>query len=122
MPDEPPRTYWDSQERIGQVALSERDLLHGCTMIAALLLHGRGIWEAHIPVDVLRTAPFPKLAVSGDQSPAAFPAICDALEQAVGAQRVVVPGIGHNGYELLGPVKAFFSDVVAADRAAPSTR
>lgn len=34
----------------------------------------------------------------------------------------VVPGIGHNGYELLDPVKAFFSDVLGADRSAPGSR
>ena len=54
----------------------------------------RGPWEAVIPVDELRPAPFPKLVVSGAHH-AAFDAICDALERDLGAERVVLPGAGH---------------------------
>ena len=47
MPHETPRTYWDSQERIGQVALSDRDVLlvaklyHGAEQYVRLQVHRR---------------------------------------------------------------------------------
>lgn len=37
MSDDPPRTFWDSQERIGRVSLSEQDVL-----LVAKLQHGSG--------------------------------------------------------------------------------
>jgi pimeloyl-ACP methyl ester carboxylesterase len=52
-------------------------------------------WEAQIPLDELAAAPFPKLVVSGAHS-AAFDAVCDVLEQRLGAQRSVLPGAGHS--------------------------
>lgn len=62
---------------------------------ARALMVERGPWEAEIPLDVLATAPFPKLVVSGGHHPA-FDAICDALEAALDAERVVLPGYGHS--------------------------
>src|SRR5918996_1145992 len=50
--------------------------------------------EAEIPLAELRTAPFPKLVVSGAHHPA-FDAVCDVLERELPAQRVVLPGYGH---------------------------
>ena len=55
----------------------------------------RGPWEAEIPLDVLASASFPKLVVSGAHHPA-FDAICDVLERELGAERVVLPGYGHS--------------------------
>jgi pimeloyl-ACP methyl ester carboxylesterase len=52
-------------------------------------------WEAQIPLDELAAAPFPKLVVSGAHS-GAFDAVCDVLEQRLGAERAVVPGAGHS--------------------------
>jgi hypothetical protein len=52
-------------------------------------------WEAQIPLDELAAAPFPKLVASGAHS-AAFDAVCDVLEQRLGAQRSVLPGAGHS--------------------------
>jgi pimeloyl-ACP methyl ester carboxylesterase len=52
-------------------------------------------WEAEIPLDELRTAPFPKLVVSGAHH-AAFDAVCDLLETRLGAERAVLPGAGHS--------------------------
>lgn len=52
-------------------------------------------WEAEIPVERLATAPFPKLVVSGAHS-AAFDAVCDALEDGLSAERVVLPSAGHS--------------------------
>ena len=54
----------------------------------------RGPWEAEIPLDALAAAPFPKLVVSGNHSPA-FDAICDVLEERLSAERVVLEGFGH---------------------------
>ncbi len=61
---------------------------------AQLLRTERGPWEAEIPLDALAAAPFPKLVVSGAHHPA-FDAVCDVLEQRLGAQRAMIPGAGH---------------------------
>jgi len=55
----------------------------------------RAPWEAVIPFDELASAPYPKLVASGNHNPA-FEAICDALEQGLGAERVVLEGAGHS--------------------------
>ena len=52
-------------------------------------------WEAQIPIEELAAAPFPKLVVSGGHS-AAFDAVCDVLEERLGAERAVLPGAGHS--------------------------
>ena len=54
----------------------------------------RPSWEANVPVDLLRSADFPILVVSGGHSEA-FEAVSDALAEAVGAERAVIPGRGH---------------------------
>jgi pimeloyl-ACP methyl ester carboxylesterase len=51
--------------------------------------------EAEIPLDDLAAAPFPKLVISGAHN-AAFDAVCDVLEQRLGAERAVLPGAGHS--------------------------
>jgi pimeloyl-ACP methyl ester carboxylesterase len=55
----------------------------------------RGPWEADIPLDELRARRLPTLVVSGAHHPA-FDAICDVLERELGAERLVLPGHGHN--------------------------
>lgn len=55
----------------------------------------RGPWEADIPLATLRQLDLPALVVSGAHHPA-FDAICDVLERELGAERLVVPGHGHN--------------------------
>lgn len=62
---------------------------------ARLLISERGPWEAEVPLDALAAAPFPTLVVSGAHHEA-FDAICDALESRLGAERLVLPGYGHN--------------------------
>ena len=52
-------------------------------------------WEAEIPLDELAAAPFPKLVISGGHH-AAFDAVCDVLEERLGADRAVLPGAGHS--------------------------
>ena len=51
--------------------------------------------EAEIPLDELAAAPFPKLVVSGAHH-SAFDAVCDVLEERLGAERAVLPGAGHS--------------------------
>ena len=67
-------------------------------------------WEAEIPLETLAASPFPKLVVRGDwrEAPAearrrvraTFHAICDVLEQRLGAERAVLAA-AHNP-QLLG--------------------
>jgi pimeloyl-ACP methyl ester carboxylesterase len=65
--------------------------------------------EAEPPLDELAAAPFPKLVISGAHS-AAFDAVCDVLEQRLGAQRAVLPGAGHSVPRLGEP----FNEVLTA--------
>jgi pimeloyl-ACP methyl ester carboxylesterase len=51
--------------------------------------------EAETPLDELAAAPFPKLVISGAHN-AAFDAVCDVLEERLGADRAVLPGAGHS--------------------------
>ncbi len=62
--------------------------------VRALMVE-RAPWEAEIPLDELAAAPFPKLVVSGGHNPA-FDAVCDVLEERLGAERAVLPGAGHS--------------------------
>jgi pimeloyl-ACP methyl ester carboxylesterase len=67
---------------------------------ARILMIERGPWEAQPPLAELAAAEFPKLVVSGGWS-RPFDAVCDVLEDCLGAERVVLPGMGHNP-QLLG--------------------
>lgn len=61
----------------------------------ALRAHGEGIpWTLDLPLDQLAAAPFPKLVISGDHSPA-FEDVCDALAARLGAERAHVLGAKH---------------------------
>ncbi len=62
---------------------------------ARVLMTERGPWEAEIPLADLERAPFPKLVVSGGHHPA-FDAVCDVLEEQLGAERAVITGAGHS--------------------------
>ena len=59
------------------------------------LMRERGPWEAEIPLAELASLRLPTLVVSGVHSPA-YEAICDVLERELHAERVVIPGHGHN--------------------------
>ena len=59
------------------------------------LMAERGPWEAEIPFAELAAAPFPKLVMSGAHSEA-FDAVCDVLEQRLGAERTVLGGAAHS--------------------------
>jgi pimeloyl-ACP methyl ester carboxylesterase len=62
--------------------------------------------EAEIPLDELAAARYPKLVVSGAHNPA-FDAVCDVLENRIGAERAVLEGVGHSI-----PRAAGFNDVL----------
>jgi pimeloyl-ACP methyl ester carboxylesterase len=62
---------------------------------ARVLFVERGPWEAEIPLAALARAPFPKLVCSGGHHPA-FDAVCDVLEERLGAERAVIPGARHS--------------------------
>jgi pimeloyl-ACP methyl ester carboxylesterase len=62
---------------------------------ARVLIDERGPWEADIPLEALAARRVPTLVVSGAHHPA-FEAICDRLERALPAERLVLPGHGHN--------------------------
>ena len=62
--------------------------------VRALMVE-RAPWEAEIPFEELAAAPFPKLVMSGAHSEA-FDAVCDVLEERLGAERAVLPGAGHS--------------------------
>jgi pimeloyl-ACP methyl ester carboxylesterase len=66
-------------------------------------------WTAEPPLDELAATPFPKLVVSGAHHPA-FDAVCDVLEQRLGADRAVLPGAGHSVPRLGEP----FNELLAA--------
>ena len=51
--------------------------------------------EAEIPFAELAAAPFPKLVISAAHN-AAFDAVCDVLQEKLGAERAVLPGAGHS--------------------------
>jgi pimeloyl-ACP methyl ester carboxylesterase len=67
--------------------------------------------EAVIPFDALAAAPFPKLVVSGAHNPA-FDAVCDVLEEQLGAERAVLPGAGHSVPRLGEPFNELLADFV----------
>jgi pimeloyl-ACP methyl ester carboxylesterase len=81
------------------------ELLQG----ARTLMVERPPSEAVIPFDELARGPFPKLVVSGGHS-AAFDAVCDVLEERLGAGRAVLSGAGHSVQRLGEP----FNDLLAS--------
>jgi len=68
---------------------------------ARTLLVERPPWEASLDLDGLRAAGVPVLVVSGDHH-AAFDAVCDVLEERLGAERAVLPGAGHTAQRAPG--------------------
>ena len=83
------------------------ELLQG----ARTLMVERSPAEAVISFDELAGAPFPKLVVSGGHSPA-FEAVCDVLEERLGAERAVLPGAGHSVQRLGEPFNELLTSFV----------
>jgi pimeloyl-ACP methyl ester carboxylesterase len=78
---------------------------------ARTLMVERYPWTAEIPLEELATTAFPKLVVSGAHSEA-FDAVCDVLEQRLGAKRAVLPGAGHSVQRLGEPFNEVLADFV----------
>ena len=78
---------------------------------ARTLMVERSPAEAVIPFAELSAAPFPKLVVSGAHSPA-FDAVCDVLEERLGAERAVLPGAGHSVQRLGEPFNELLASFV----------
>lgn len=83
------------------------ELLQG----ARTLMVERPPSEAVIPFDELVPTPFPKLVVSGGHS-AAFDAVCNVLEEQLGAERAVLPGAGHSVQRLGEPFNELLASFV----------
>jgi pimeloyl-ACP methyl ester carboxylesterase len=90
-----PRAFAEGFMRIvGTVATLPDELPPEVVRGIRALQAERPPWEAEIPLGELDVAPFPKLVISGAHS-AAFDAVCDVLEDRLGAERAVLPGAGH---------------------------
>jgi pimeloyl-ACP methyl ester carboxylesterase len=83
------------------------ELLQG----ARTLMVERSPAEAVFPFAELAAAPFPKLVVSGAHHPA-FDAVCDVLEERLGAERAVLPGAGHSVQRLGEPFNELLTEFV----------
>ena len=90
-----------------------QELLQG----ARTLMVERSPAEAVIPLEELAQALSPKLVVSGAHSPA-FEAVCDVLEERLGAERAVLPGAGHSVQRLGEPFNELLTDFVLQAEAA----
>lgn len=89
-----------------------------------LLTTSRPPWEASLPIDALRGAAIPFLAVSGGHEPA-FEVISDGLAAALDGERAVIEGGGHAvpyAGEAFNARLAAFVEAVEAARAARTTR
>jgi pimeloyl-ACP methyl ester carboxylesterase len=86
---------------IGRRVAPERELSPELEQGVRTLMVERPPWEADPPLEALARAPFPKLVVSGRHS-AAFDAVCDVLEERLGAERAVLPGAAHNAQRAPG--------------------
>jgi pimeloyl-ACP methyl ester carboxylesterase len=51
-------------------------------------------WDVELPLDRIAGAPYPKLVISGNHSPA-FEAVCDEIRERLDAARAYVEGVGH---------------------------
>src|SRR5436190_5653140 len=89
------------------------ELLQG----ARTLMVERSPAEAVVPFDELAPAPFPKLVVSGGHAEA-FDAVCDVVEERLGAERAVLPGAGHSVQRLGEPFNELLADFVERAEAA----
>ena len=76
---------------------------------ARILQRERLPWDADPPLDALEGLPV--LAVSGAHEPA-FEAVCDVLQERLGARRAVLPGAGHSVQRLGAPFNDLLSSFV----------
>lgn len=77
------------------------EILEELAPLVPLVRHSRPAWDREPPVAELKTAPFPKLVISGGHS-RGLDAICDALAANINASRAEVAGAGHE-IQFTGP-------------------
>ena len=94
-PDEPAAFLAAFVELVGSTVSLPDPLTPELERGGRLLMVERPPWEAEIPLGTLAAAPFPKLVVSGGHDPG-FDAVCDVLEERLGAERAVIAGAGHS--------------------------
>ncbi len=70
------------------------DLLSAATALVPVFRSGRPYFDATPPIDDLAAATYPKLVVSGGHDEG-WEAMCDALAERIGADRIVLEGAGH---------------------------
>jgi pimeloyl-ACP methyl ester carboxylesterase len=102
---DPPTLYADFLEAWGLERPGPDRLARADAGALAASAGERGPWEASIPIDALAATPFPKLVVSGTWESArpearelagrSFAAVCDVLEERLGAERLRIPGATH---------------------------
>jgi pimeloyl-ACP methyl ester carboxylesterase len=67
--------------------------------------------QSSLPLEAIAGAPYRKMIVSGDCSPA-FEIICDRLAERWGAARRVFPGAGHAVQRIGAPFNQLFEDFI----------
>ena len=93
---EDPREFLERfMELIGGKLALPRGLPPDIEQGVRALMVERPPWDARFALDELRRAKFPKLVVSGAHNPA-LEAVCDVLEERLGAERAVVRVGSHN--------------------------
>jgi pimeloyl-ACP methyl ester carboxylesterase len=70
------------------------EMLAAAVPLVPVFRNGRPFYDAQLPLDTLREAPFPKLVVSGGHHPG-FEGMCRELAVAIGAEHRVIEGAGH---------------------------
>ncbi len=73
-------------------------------------------WEPEVPLDVLAATSFPKLVCSSGSHPA-YEAVCDVLEERLGAERLVLGGGGHAVHRAAGFVERYATFLARPSRA-----
>ena len=107
-----PRAYLDVFLPLVGSLLKPRDPLPPAIEAGArAAIAERSPQEATIPLDELAATPFPTLVVSGGHN-GAFDAVCDVLEERLGAKRAVLPGAGHSIPRLGEPFNALLEAFV----------
>lgn len=77
------------------------EIIDEAAPMVPLVRQSRPAWDREPPVAELKTAPYPRLVISGGHS-SGFDAICDALAAKINASRAEVAGAGHE-IQFTGP-------------------
>ena len=120
-PDEPEAFLRGFLQCVGSSAQVPSPLPPPLLQHAKLLMVERLSTDVVIPLERLREAPFPKLVVSGAHS-AAFDAVCDAVQEGMGAERAVIPGAGHSAPRTGAPFNDRLEAFLLAAEAAQGAR